>query len=134
VRRVTMLATRTLHASGPTRPRRSTPTESSPKLQSEKGPSRSRPSIATRYARPPERNVQLPELLGRFSPGMEVERKWKRGKITEEAQMRNNTAIYGCFGVMNGSVPHLLRRSAVPQTRDGFAAAPKRSAICHFQT
>jgi len=36
--------------------------------------------------------------------------------------------------VTNGSVSYLLRGSAVPQTRDSFASAPKMPAMCQEET
>src|SRR5262249_23612325 len=35
------------------------------------------------------------------------------------------------FRVSSGSVPYLPAKSGTPQTRDGFAAAPKMAAMCH---
>jgi hypothetical protein len=53
--------------------------------------------------------------------------RWTEGVLHCKSARRR-----GLVWVTNGSVPYLLRRSAVPQTRDDFAAAPKMPAQCHF--
>src|SRR5262245_50152047 len=96
VRRVIVLATRTLHESGPTRPRRPTVrrdqtlTGSSPNRQPAYDLSRGRASLHRAMLAHLKEAFDSPEmlsrLLGSFSP------RGSDGKITRETQVRNNTA------------------------------------------
>jgi len=97
-RRVIVLATRTLHESGPTRPRRPTVrrdqtlTGSSPNQQPAYDLSRGRASLHRAMLAHLKEAFDSPEmlirLLGSFSP------RGSDGKITRETQGRNNTATW----------------------------------------